>query len=263
MNTSIDQVTDSEILSVFDDKHYASLAKANHDNYVNNNPYPHIVIDNFLPEKIAKTLIADYPTVETFDASWKYHDNQNTRRYFLDDATKFKFRLRLFATAVNSRSFLSFLETISGIEALYGDPYFIGGGAMLTGTGGFLNIHADFNFHHKLQSWRRLNALFYLTPNWNKDWGGDLELWTTDGKQKVKSVEPVFNRLVVFTTTSKTFHGQPEPLKCPDDVFRRVFSAFYYASKKDEESENDPHFTKYNVQQSPYSAKILEDYKNS
>ena len=106
-----------------------------------------------------------------------------------------------------------------------------------------------------------IEALFYLTPDWKKEWKGNLELWSTDGKQKVKSIEPAFNRVVIFNTTSVSYHGQPEPLQCPENLYRRVFSAFYYSTQRDEKTEVDPHFTKYALDDSPYSKKIGEDYR--
>ena len=109
---------------------------------------------------------------------------------------------------VNSRKFLLFLETLTGVESIIPDPYFVGGGAMTTRSGGFLNVHADFNYHHKLQSWRRLNVLFYLTPNWKKNWGGKLELWSKNKKKKIKEIDPIFNRAVIFNTTSEISYSE-------------------------------------------------------
>jgi hypothetical protein len=168
--------------------------------------------------------------------------------------------LRAFCSALNSRQFLLFLETISGIESLICDPYFIGGGAMMSGTGEFLKIHADFNWHHKLQAHRRLNALFYLTPDWKPDWGGELELWATDMSRLVKSIQPIFNRVVIFEVNDDSNHGQPQPLTTPPDIARRVFSAFYYTTRKDEHEWNQPHFTLYKPMNSPYSTQLLTDY---
>ena len=54
----------------------------------------------------------------------------------------------------NGRQFTLFLETLTGIDNLIPDPYFIGGGIHLSGPGDFLKIHADFNWHHKLQAYR-------------------------------------------------------------------------------------------------------------
>lgn len=260
---------DLEILDCFNNPKYAQLAYDNAKSYANNNPFPHMVFDDFLPQSVAEAIAAEYPSVKEMNEKWKFHDNQNVSRFLLEDTTQFSRRMKLFAAAITSRSFLLFLETLTGIPALLPDPYFMGGGAMVTGKGGFLNVHVDFNWHQKLQSWRRCNALFYLTPDWNKEWEGNLELWTTDGKQKVKSVPPLFNRMVVFSTTSESFHGQPEPISCPTNEYRRVFSAFYYASEKSEKIDSHPHFTKYNEknndlraskENSPYAQQITDNY---
>ena len=219
----------------------------------------------------AKIISNEYPQVKNLNTAFKFHDHQNVSRYFLEDTRQFSNNLKLFSMAITSRSFLLFLETLTGIKALIPDPYFMGGGAMMTGNGGFLNVHVDFNWHQKIQAWRRCNALFYLTKNWRSEYCGNLELWSTDGKKKVKEIEPLFNRVVIFDTTSKSFHGQPSKINTPQDVFRNVFSAFYYATEKNEDIDSSPHFTKYNVtderknkvanfKTSAYAESITEDY---
>ena len=171
--------------------------------------------------------------------------------------------LRVFANAVISRQFLLFLETLSGIDCLLADPYFIGGGAMATGPGEFLKIHADFNWHHKLQAHRRLNALLYLAPDWKPEWGGNLELWSKDMSKMEHSISPKFNRLIVFEVADDSNHGQPEPLKTPPGVYRRVFSAFYYTARKDDAEWNAPHFTLYKPENSPYSMNLRSEYEKT
>ena len=75
------------------------------------------------------------------------------------------------------------------------DPYFMGGGAMITTQGGYLNIHVDFNWNQKLQLWRRCNVLFYLTQNWKKEYNGNIDLY--DKKINiVKSYQPIAKRIV-------------------------------------------------------------------
>ncbi|MFZ6743267.1 2OG-Fe(II) oxygenase [Undibacterium sp. JH2W] len=261
----------SRILDVFDDPHYAQLAFDNKDVFQKNDPFPHIVFDNFLPDSVAEQLANEYPKLDEQDINFKFHHHQNASRHFLEDTRSFSQNFKLFSSAISSRSFLLFLETLTGTKSLIPDPYFMGGGAMMTGNGGFLNVHVDFNWHQKLQAWRRCNALFYLTPDWKEEYGGNLELWSQDGSHKVKEVPPVFNRLVVFNTTSKSYHGQPGKITTPDGIHRKVFSAFYYASERNEEIDSSPHFTKYNgpdmrenntaeFETSPYSEGITRDY---
>ena len=271
MNKNYDFEDVNELLSMFDGNKYAQLAYDNKDRYQNNEPYPYICIDNFLPERLARIISGVYPTDET-SSSFKKHEHKYVDRSFLEDTRNFALPLKLFAQSLSSRSFTLFLERLTGIESLIPDPYFLGGGAMITRPGGFLDIHVDFNWNQKLQLWRRCNALFYLTPNWEESWGGDLELCDYDGRNVVKRVQPVFNRLVVFSTTNSSYHGQSSPLRCPSGIARQVFSAFYYSSARSEKISNDPHFTKYvdddrnnlaEFDNSPYSDSLRIDYEKN
>lgn len=250
-----------KILDIFNNKKFLKLALGHSKAYKKNKPFPHIYIDNFLPKEIATTLSKEFPKLNKSNKDWKVHKNKNVIRYFLEDSSLYKKNLNIFSMLANSRKFLLFLETLTGLESIIPDPFFIGGGAMSAGKGGFLNVHADFNYHHKLQSWRRINVLFYLTANWKKKWGGNLEFWSKDKKKKIKEIEPIFNRVVIFNTTSKSFHGQPKPLNCPDNITRNVFSAFYYSNIKDKNSMSEPHFTRYSIKNNPYARKIIKDYK--
>lgn len=262
-------MNNNQILEIFENKKYPKLAKSLNDKYLNAKPYPHVVIDNFLPKKFAYILSEEYPIHRKENKKWKYHKHKNVDRYLLEDTRDFSLNLKLFSSTISSRSFVLFLETLTGNDALIPDPYYMGGGAMITGPGGFLNVHVDFNWHQKLFAWRKCNILFYLTPGWKKEWGGALELWSTNGKQKVAEITPKFNRAVIFNTTSKSFHGQPDPIKSPKDKPRRVFSAFYYGSLKGKNVDKNPHYTIYKNQKSenkpkffssPYADLIKKDY---
>src|SRR5215207_3565844 len=140
-------------LGVFDNPAYAALAVDKAKRYQTAAPFNHIVLDNFLPEPLAHDLSAAFPAPE--DISWVERDNVNNRRRYQHDETKVPARLREMLRELNSRQFVLFLETLTGIGNLLPDPYFIGGGVHISGTGDFLNIHADFNWHHKLQAYRR------------------------------------------------------------------------------------------------------------
>jgi hypothetical protein len=59
----------------------------------------------------------------------------------------------------NRPRFIKTLEKITGEQGLIPDPYLEGAGIHSTGQNGFLKIHADFNWHKRLQLYRRLNVL--------------------------------------------------------------------------------------------------------
>ena len=96
--------------------------------------------------------------------------------------------------------------------------------------GGKLAVHADFNKHPVTKLDRRLNVLIYLNEDWQEEYGGHFELWDRSVKQCMKKVAPIFNRLMVFTTTDISFHGHPDPLNCPADRTRKSLALYYYTN---------------------------------
>ena len=57
----------------------------------------------------------------------------------------------------SSAACLKFLEGLTGITGLIPDPYFEGGGLHQIEPGGYLKVHADFNWHKTLRLDRRIN----------------------------------------------------------------------------------------------------------
>ncbi len=85
---------------------------------------------------------------------------------------------------LNSDAFVTWLTELTGIPGLFADPSLEGGGLHQSGTGGFLHVHADFTTHRHHTHWRRrVNVIVYLTPDWQPEWGGALELWD-EGMQR-------------------------------------------------------------------------------
>ena len=73
-------------------------------------------------------------------------------------------------------------------------------------------MHADFNSKRAVdaqglaRTWdRRVNAFLYYEPDWRQSLGGHLELWDRNMTRCAQSIAPLFNRLVVFTSTSRAF----------------------------------------------------------
>ena len=68
---------------------------------------------------------------------------------------------------------------------------------------------------------------------------------------KVKS-KVEFNTALIFKTTEKSWHGLPEPIKCPKDRFRKTL-AFYYLIPL----ENKPKNNKNGVSENGYRTKAV------
>ncbi|HJT93541.1 MAG TPA: 2OG-Fe(II) oxygenase [Mycobacterium sp.] len=199
--------------------------------YQGADPFPHIAIDDFLPEAILERCLAEFPT-DTSGVTDSYDRKQERfKRAFTPDVLP-PFSRNLFY-AFNSRPFIQVVENICGIQGLIPDPYFEGGGYHELSQGGHLSVHADFNYHQRLHVERRINVLIYLNRDWKDEYGAQLELWDTDMKSRVKSYVPSFNRCVIFNTTSDSNHGNPQPVNHPDGVSRRSIALYYYTATWD------------------------------
>lgn len=184
-------------------------------------PFPHCVIDDFWDASELRHVLSEWPTMmrsKESDTSIKMH---------LSDFKEFGPMTQRIINALNSPAFLKEIEELSGITDLIPDPYLMGGGLHHINPGGYLKVHADFNWHHKLEAVRKINLLLYLNENWTAN--GDLLLCDTE-HNVIKTIAPIFNRCVIFNTTSTSYHGHPDPLV--GDRPRQSIALYYYRKEK-------------------------------
>ncbi|MEL7490946.1 MAG: 2OG-Fe(II) oxygenase [Pseudomonadota bacterium] len=199
--------------------------------YRDADPFPHVVIDNFLPQPQIEACIKAFPT-EAMSARQSRDRNQEKNKHgYHPDSLPPKLR-KLFYT-FNARPFITVVENITNIKGLIPDPHFLGGGFHEIGQGGHLSVHADFNHHKPLNLERRVNVLIYLNEDWREEFGGQLELWREDMSSAAKSITPILNRCVVFATTAHSLHGHPTPVAHPNGVTRKSIALYYYTATWD------------------------------
>ena len=132
---------------------------------------------------------------------------------------------------INSGVMMDWLSDVTGInDSLISDPYLRGGGYHEIKRGGFLKVHADFNKHERYFIDRRLNLLIYLNKSWDRSWGGGLQFFDRSMRRSLKTIYPDFNTAVLFTTTSETLHGHPDPLTCPVDRSGKSLAYYFYSA---------------------------------
>lgn len=194
-------------------------------------PFPHIVLDDVLKPAAYEAAAAEFPGVD--DPFWKGYLHVNETKYSNTQPDTWGDALNAVAKEFCSDRFVAWLEELTGIQDLMADWSMDGGGLHQTLRGGHLNIHADFSTHHVHENWaRRVNILLYLNREWQDSWGGHLELWDTDMKTQRGSVTPKGNRMLVFTTSSDSFHGHPDPLTCPPGEARRSMALYYFTEEE-------------------------------
>ena len=204
------------------------------EGYAAAQPFPHIVLDNFLPERALQMLLDGFPPPDS--VIWKGVDSEHTKskqdtRYAVGNTKDILFgRARPVFMELTSGSFAGFLNQLTGIEYLLPDPYYVEGGFHVVGNGGKLDPHADFSHHKFTGLERRVNLLLYLNPDWTH--GGSLTLYDKNCRPQV-DIEPILNRCVIFSTSATSFHGHPIPMTLPDGVKRRSLALYYYKLSAD------------------------------
>jgi hypothetical protein len=215
-------------LNLGDTDRLLALARENHVAYANAKPYPHIVLDGVFPGEVLTAALEEFKQITAHTGNRNFFGAE--RKGYTIDPWLMGPAMRRFMLDLNSGKFCEFLEILTGIPGVLPDPHYGGGGVHEISRGGFLKVHADFNWHQRIGLDRRINVLIYLNPGWKEEWGGHLELWDTKMKGRVVKVSPEFGRMVVFSTTDDSFHGHPDPLECPEDVTRRSFAFYYYTN---------------------------------
>jgi len=204
-------------------------------------PFPHIVLDNFFDTEIVERVLAEFPGKN--DIPWVDYYDGNQIKLANENEDHIGAFTRCFLSSLNSFEFLKFLEELVKIPNLISDPSLRGGGLHNIVRGGKLGIHTDFNKHQKHNWDRRLNLLLYLNKDWEEEFGGHLELWDSEMRACVKSISPLFNRMVIFSTTQTSFHGHPNPLNCPATKSRKSIALYYYTSSPNNIEDSKTHST--------------------
>ena len=220
-------------------------------------PFPHIVIDNFLDRDFAHAVLRSWPTFEEAAKMGTTYPSVNERfKINVADSAKFSEPAKQLDEALASREWMDDLSYIFGISDLLPDEQLVGGGLHQTGPRGRLDVHVDFNFLAERQLHRRLNVLVYFNEPWQREWGGCIELWNADVSECVHSLDPIFNRCVVFATSEISFHGVTE-VTCPPSMVRRSFAGYYYTEEAPAHWTGDTHSTVFKARPNEWSKRSI------
>ena len=222
-------------------KKLETMAKEKVEVYKSGKPFPHIYFDDFLPTEAAEAALKDFPEPKLLP--WTEFNQPTQRKLAFESVERLPSPLRSVLYFLNSRPMLKFLETLTGINGVISDPYYAGGGLHQIKPGGNLEVHADFNYHPRLKLDRRINVLIYLNKDWKEEYGGHFELWNTEMTAAERKILPLFNRCLIFSTTSTSYQGHPTPLSCPPDRTRKSLATYYYSVGRPEEEISDVHST--------------------
>jgi hypothetical protein len=204
-------------------------------------PFKYLYIDNFFDSELADNCLKYFP-LDT-DSCWEISNDQDIEiKYRTNWKSEFDIPEGIIDAirVLNSGLFLNYMSEVMGIPKLIPDPYFTGGGLNMTKRGGLLDVHVDGNYHDATGLNRRVNVILYLNKSWDKSWGGEFGIYDRKGEKCLKKIAPIFNRLIIFDTHDKSFHGLPEPLNFPEDIPRKSLILYYY-TKEPRAKHTEPH----------------------
>ncbi len=196
-------------------------------------PFRHICIDGMWDEEFLSKVSNEVLDFDDWAGEKDFYGSKKKR--WQADWDLLPPNTNSFLAYLNQPTVLKIIEFLTGEEGLIADPYLEGGGIHSTGEGGFLKLHTDFNWNKKLKLYRRINILVYLNKDWHLDFGGQIELAGKGASGEFNtavSLEPIFNRTVIFVTDDSSLHGQPNPVSHPHNKRRNSIAAYYYLSEK-------------------------------
>jgi Rps23 Pro-64 3,4-dihydroxylase Tpa1-like proline 4-hydroxylase len=200
-------------------------------------PVRHFVLDDVLPVQWASRLRAAFPSTN----SMTIRRSLREVKYVAAQMDQYDPQIEEGVYAFQMPNVVERIARITGLEALEPDSNLYAGGISVMAPGHFLNPHIDNSHDKHRQRYRVLNLLFYVSPDWPADRGGNLELWQTGPSERPTMVVSKFNRLVVMLTHRNSWHSVSKNQTSAD----RCCISNYYFSRQGIEGEDYYHVTSY------------------
>ncbi|MVV48541.1 2OG-Fe(II) oxygenase [Pseudomonas sp. PB120] len=163
----------------------------------------HFVVDELLTDKMAQEIYDAFPrNADGFFDRQSFREKKKT----LTDLSDYPQILSAITYAMQHESVVAKVAQLVGINDIVPDPSLYAGGLSMMFEGDFLNPHIDNSHDGERNLYRRLNLLYYVSPNWSLENGGNFELWDLQVKNQ-KTLVSRFNRLVVMETNKLSWHS--------------------------------------------------------
>lgn len=197
----------------------------------NSGPINHFVIDDLLPEPWALRIREAFPSPDTMSLK----DSLRERKFVTAQMDKHDPVLEESVYAFQQPDVLARMAVITGLRELEPDDRLYAGGVSLMATGHFLNPHIDNSHDMSRQRYRALNLLYYVSPSWAEEYGGNLEIWPEGPKRAPLTIVSRFNRLAVMITHSESWHSVSRSRATRD----RCCVSNYYFSRRPVRGDSD------------------------
>lgn len=194
-------------------------------------------LDNVLPAEIAGAIYEAFPSPEDM----ALHKSLRENKRIAAQMDLYNPLLEEIVYAFQDQRIVKLVEEITGIKEMTPDEHLYAGGISLMAKGNFLNPHLDNSHDNDRENYRVLNLLYYVTPDWDIENGGNLELWDNGTKALQRVIHSKFNRLVLMITNQSSYHSVSKVVT----EGKRCCVSNYYFSKHPAENKEYFHVTSF------------------
>ena len=184
----------------------SKIAELN-ETFKNWKPFPYLIFEDLFSPILLDLMYLDFNRLRPDEL--RIYNTMDEKKISTLAFTRLGRASELYFQTVHSAQFIDFLEQITGIEGLIADPGLSNGGLHEIPTGGKFSIHVDFNRHATTKLDNRLVFITYLNKDWLPEYGGALELWSTDEERCEVEICPVFGRSILFGQSSRVCTAIP------------------------------------------------------
>ena len=163
----------------------------------------HFYLDEFLPQSDVEEIYAAFPrNGEGFYDRESFREKKRTSA----DLSNYNAVLSDITYAFQDPRIVKKVSELCSMNSIEPDPKLYAGGLSMMFQNDYLNPHIDNSHDAERSKYRRLNLLYYVSPDWSLDYGGNFELWN-EARTIPKTIISHQNRLVVMETNKTSWHS--------------------------------------------------------
>jgi len=163
----------------------------------------HFYLDELLPQSDVEEIYAAFPrNGEGFFDRESFREKKRTSANLSD----FNAILSDITYAIQDARVVNKVSELCSMKSIEPDPKLYAGGLSMMFPNDYLNPHIDNSHDSDRSKYRRLNLLYYVSPDWSFDNGGNFELWNEE-RTIPKTIISHQNRLVVMETNKTSWHS--------------------------------------------------------
>lgn len=163
-------------------------------------------VDDVLPEEIATAIHAGFPD----GSRMMFKSSMRERKHVAAQMDRYDPLLEEAVYAFQDPRVVAIIADITGSQGLEPDAELYAGGISAMSQGAYLRPHLDNSHDNRRQRYRAMNLLYYVTPGWEEDFGGSLQLWDDGPQGAPRTISSRFNRLVLMGTGRRSWHSVNE-----------------------------------------------------